>query len=38
MPAKAVSLWWYVLLTAFLVALVESAVAGRYLTIKKEAA
>jgi hypothetical protein len=36
--AKPIGLWWYVLLVAFLLAVAESVVAGRYLTIKKEAA
>ncbi len=36
--AKPISFWWYVLLVAFLLAVAESVVAGRYLTIKKEAA
>jgi len=35
---KPISFWWYVLLVAFLLALAESVVASRYLTIKKEAA
>jgi hypothetical protein len=36
--AKPISFWWYVLLVAFLLAVAESVVAGRFLTIKKEAA
>jgi hypothetical protein len=36
--AKPISLWWYVLLVAFFLAVAESVIAGRYLTIKKEAA
>ena len=36
--AKPIGFWWYVLLVAFLLALAESVVASRYLTIKKEAA
>ena len=36
--AKPRSLWWPVLLIAFLLALAESVVAGNYLSIKKEAA
>jgi hypothetical protein len=35
---KPISFWWYVLLVAFLLAVAESVVASRYLTIKKEAA
>ena len=35
---KPISFWWYVLLVAFLLAVAESMVASRYLTIKKEAA
>ncbi len=31
-------LWWYVLLAAFVVAIAESLVAGRYMILKKEAA
>jgi hypothetical protein len=36
--AKPISFWWYVLLVAFLLAVTESAIASRFLTIKKEAA
>ena len=36
--ARPVNFWWYVLLVAFLLAIAESVIAGRYLTIKKEAA
>ncbi len=36
--AKRRYLWWHVLLAAFLVAIAESVVAGRYMILKKEAA